>query len=220
MVSASDSEARGRGFDPHSGRHVLSMSKTHLLSKKYWLFLGSGGSIPTWLKNCLLWWLNNNEINLLKLNQTRLKWTCAPSSGIFGCKANLYTQYLFSYEIYICMNIQFHLRQGLTVSISLISQKQIESNYEMSRDVRKWIFAYAKTKTQISFEVTAKLISAFVFASWIVHVPLLSKSPKFQASNHLLWLHSPVCVGPTRKSAKNGFLITQGSNDTYHQKLN
>ena len=29
-------------------------------------------------------------------------------------------------------------------------------------------FAYAKTKTQISFPVTAKLISAFVFATWIV----------------------------------------------------
>ena len=29
-------------------------------------------------------------------------------------------------------------------------------------------FAYAKTKTQISFEVTAKLISAFDFATWIV----------------------------------------------------
>ena len=30
------------------------------------------------------------------------------------------------------------------------------------------IFAYAKTKLQISFAVTAKLISAFVFATWIV----------------------------------------------------
>ena len=30
------------------------------------------------------------------------------------------------------------------------------------------VFAYAITKTQISFAVTAKLISAFVFTSWIV----------------------------------------------------
>ena len=29
----------------------------------------------------------------------------------------------------------------------------------------KTVFAYAKTKTQISFAVTAKLISAFVFAT-------------------------------------------------------
>ena len=44
----------------------------------------------------------------------------------------------------------------------------------------KWekrIFAYAKTKTQISFAVTAKLISAFVFDTGIVQsLDLLAKS--------------------------------------------
>ena len=30
---ASDSGARGRGFDPHSGRRVVSLSKIHLLPK-------------------------------------------------------------------------------------------------------------------------------------------------------------------------------------------
>ena len=30
----SDSRARGRGFDPHSGRRVVSLSKIHLPSKK------------------------------------------------------------------------------------------------------------------------------------------------------------------------------------------
>ena len=43
--------------------------------------------------------------------------------------------------------------------------------------------AYAKTKTQISFEVSAKLISAFVFATWIVQY-LYFLNPKFQASIH------------------------------------
>ena len=33
---ASDSRARGQGFDPHSGRHVVSLSKIHLPPKKYW----------------------------------------------------------------------------------------------------------------------------------------------------------------------------------------
>ena len=56
--------------------------------------------------------------------------------------------------------------------------------YHMSSDVIKHIFAYAK-KTQISFTVTAKLIRAFVFATWIVH-SLFFLNPKFQASNHLL----------------------------------
>ena len=32
----SDSGARGRGFDPHSGRRVVSLSKIHLPPKKYW----------------------------------------------------------------------------------------------------------------------------------------------------------------------------------------
>ena len=46
-------------------------------------------------------------------------------------------------------------------------------------------FAYAKTKTQISFAVTAKLIRAFVFAKYIVQ-SLYFLYPKFQASSHLL----------------------------------
>ena len=33
---ALDSGARGRGFDPHSGRRVVSLSKIHLPPKKYW----------------------------------------------------------------------------------------------------------------------------------------------------------------------------------------
>ena len=33
---ASDSGSRGRGFDPHSGRRVVSLSKIHLPPKQYW----------------------------------------------------------------------------------------------------------------------------------------------------------------------------------------
>ena len=32
----SDFGARGWGFDPHSGRRVVSLSKIHLPPKKYW----------------------------------------------------------------------------------------------------------------------------------------------------------------------------------------
>ena len=46
-------------------------------------------------------------------------------------------------------------------------------------------FAYAKIKTQISFAVTAKLISAFVFATQMVQ-SLCFLNPIFQASSHLL----------------------------------
>ena len=52
--------------------------------------------------------------------------------------------------------------------------------------------------------VTAKLISAFVFAARIVQ-SLYFLNPKFQASSHLLWLYSPACVGPGRKPRRPVF---------------
>ena len=58
--------------------------------------------------------------------------------------------------------------------------------------MRKPVFAYAKTKTQSSFAVIAKLISAFIFAKRIVQ-SLYFLNPKFQASRHLLSLYSLVC---------------------------
>ena len=51
-------------------------------------------------------------------------------------------------------------------------------------------FAYAKTKTQISLAVTAKLISAFVFATRIVQ-SLYFLNTKFHASSCFLLLHRP-----------------------------
>ena len=39
---------------------------------------------------------------------------------------------------------------------------------------------YLKTKTHVSFAVTAKLISVFVFATWVVQY-IYSLNPKFQA---------------------------------------
>ena len=47
------------------------------------------------------------------------------------------------------------------------------------------MFAYhAKTKTQVSFALTAKLITAFVFATWIEqHLYFLN--PKFPVSSYI-----------------------------------
>ena len=58
--------------------------------------------------------------------------------------------------------------------------------------------AKAKTKAQISFAVTAKLISAFVFATRIVQF-LFYLNPKFQDSSSFLWLYRSVYVGSGRK---------------------
>ena len=49
-----------------------------------------------------------------------------------------------------------------------------------------------------SASVTAKLISAFVFATRIVQF-LFYFNPKIQASSYFLCLYRPVCVGPVRK---------------------
>ena len=77
--------------------------------------------------------------------------------------------------------------------------------YYLSLVVRKSVFLHmAKTKTQISCTVTAQLISAFVFAIWIVQ-SLYYLNPKFQASCHLLWLYSPVFVGPSWKPRRSIF---------------
>ena len=56
----------------------------------------------------------------------------------------------------------------------------------------------------ISFAVTAKLISAFVFATRIVQT-LFFLNLKFQASSHLLWLNRPVCAGPGQNPRKPVF---------------
>ena len=88
-------------------------------------------------------------------------------------------------------------------------QKDIQHQYHTHLEKKNWLygciiwasswenrlFAYAKTKSQISFAVTAKLISTFVFATKIVQ-SLFFLNPKFQASSYLLWLHSLVCVRP------------------------
>ena len=74
----------------------------------------------------------------------------------------------------------------------------------LSLVMRKRLLACAKTKTQISFAVTVKLISAFVFATRIVQ-SLYLLNAKFQASSHLVWLHSPVSVRPGRKPGRPVF---------------
>ena len=83
-----------------------------------------------------------------------------------------------------------------------IIQFAINPPYEPRYEKR--LFANAKTKTQISCAVSAQLISAFVFATQILQ-SLYFLNPKFQASSHILWLYSQVCVGPGRKPRRPVF---------------
>ena len=92
-------------------------------------------------------------------------------------------------------------------SSTLIQQiliQQLIGKLNEPRRKKTGFFAYAKTKTQISFAVTTKLISAFVFAPRIVQ-SLYFLNPKFQASSHFLWLYSQICVGPSRKPRRPVF---------------
>ena len=80
-----------------------------------------------------------------------------------------------------------------------------KTNYTGVTSLENLLFAYVKTKTQISFAVSAKLISAFVFTTRIVQ-SLYSLNLKFQAFSHILWLCNPVCNGPGRKPLRQVFL--------------
>ena len=56
---------------------------------------------------------------------------------------------------------------------------------------------------------TIHLISAFTVAALIVQ-SLYFLNPKFQASSHLLWLHSPVCIRPGQKPQRQA-ILSRGS---------
>ena len=61
-----------------------------------------------------------------------------------------------------------------------------------------------KTKAQISFAVTAKLISDFVFTTRIEQFLFFLKK-KFQSSRLFLKVYRPVCVRPGRKPQRPVF---------------
>ena len=83
----------------------------------------------------------------------------------------------------------------------------------MNRVMRKPTFCLCENKDadQLSgnreADHTAKLISPFVFATWKVQ-SLYFQNPNFQASCHLLWLHSLVCVDQVGNQ-NVGFLMTR-----------
>ena len=70
--------------------------------------------------------------------------------------------------------------------------------------MRKPAFCVCENKDADQLAVTAKLISAFIFATRIVQ-SLFLLNPKFHASSHLLWLYRTVCVGPGQKPRRPVF---------------
>ena len=69
---------------------------------------------------------------------------------------------------------------------------------ESGREKTGFLHMRKQRRRSASRLLSAKLISAFVFAILIVQF-LYYLNPKFPASSHLLWRYSLVCVGPGRK---------------------
>ena len=97
---------------------------------------------------------------------------------------------------YIVRNTFFHGVDMMTLNLGLL---YLVGQLQMSHIMRNQHFAYVKTKVQISFAVTVKLISMFVFTTRIAQF-LFFLNLKFPASSHLLCLYSSVCVRPVQKS--------------------
>ena len=99
------------------------------------------------------------------------------------------------------------LKGGLPYNTDCFSywQGTIQASYAVMRQL---LFAYVKTKVQISCAVSAWLIRAFVFSIKILQF-LDFLNLKFLASYHLLWLYSLVCVG-----SGTGFVVTPHCEET------
>ena len=68
-------------------------------------------------------------------------------------------------------DINQHVKQTLKISDLESREVLISKNKGLCNElifIFEPLFAYAETKAQISFAITAKLISAFVFATWKV----------------------------------------------------
>ena len=70
--------------------------------------------------------------------------------------------------------------------------------------MRKLAFYICKNKGADQLQGTVQLINAFVFGTQRVQ-SLYFLNPKFQASSHLQWLDSQVCVEPGWKTKRQVF---------------
>ena len=76
--------------------------------------------------------------------------------------------------------------------------------------MRKPAFCICENKDADQLRGKRKLISTFVFATRIVQ-SLYFLNVKFQASCHLLWLYSLVCIGPGRKLSQTDAHMEKGT---------
>ena len=76
--------------------------------------------------------------------------------------------------------------------------------------MRKPAFCICENKDADQLRGNREADQRLCFATWIVQ-SLFYLNPKFHSSSHLVWLYSPVCVGPGRKPRRPVF-SERGSN--------
>ena len=128
--------------------------------------------------------------NILKIS----KFFCQMKFSILAAERNFCILHGHVFVIHIYLDyFPLVYNQILSWAIGFLSCETNEPPHGKTNNLHMRICAYAKTKAQISFAVTAKLISIFVFDTHIVQ-SLYFLNMKFHASSC-----SPVCLGPGRK---------------------
>ena len=89
---------------------------------------------------------------------------------------------------------------------------QVPGYFKMSRVMRKPTFCICENKDADQLRGNREADQRLCFRYIVQSLYFLN--PKFQASSHLLWLYSLVCVGPGRKPRRLVF-SQRGSNTGY-----
>ena len=122
------------------------------------------------------------------------------------CTRDVSTAYVLRSPILICgVSVLYQLlfntyENKLLCSLCSCNSHIIIIKYEPpheKKNKKKTTICIGKNKGADRLRLTAELISAFVFSTWIIQF-LYFLSPKFPASYNLLRLYRPVCVRPGR----------------------
>ena len=87
--------------------------------------------------------------------------------------------------------------------------------YKMSLVMRNLAFGICGNKSADQLRSNCAADQRLCFRYMDSTIPLLPKS-EISSSSHLLWLYSPVCIGPSQKPRRPVF-SQRGSNDILHQ---
>ena len=122
--------------------------------------------------------------------QYRPRWARSQRSSLISARSSLTWNMSVQYD-YIISTLRGDNSNSLCV-------------HKLSHVMRKPAFYICQNKGADQLWGYRAAHQRLVFTTKVVQL-LYFLSPKFQASSHLLWLYSPVCVGPGRKSWRQVF---------------